>query len=43
MQNYKDLFKLWDDNADKDISSGIENLYKLEEDLANESIKSELN
>lgn len=43
MPNYKDLFKLWDDNANKDISSGLENFYKLEEDLANESIKGELN
>lgn len=35
MDKYNEIFKLWDNNADRDKATGADLKYQIEEDLAN--------
>ena len=34
MRGYSDLYKLWDDNADRDKATGADLKYQIEEELS---------
>lgn len=43
MDKYKEIFKLWDENADKDKATGADFKYQIEEDAADNWDINELN